>query len=345
MGSTLAEEFERIQQMFVGFSVSIPALVIDRTRLERFEASVARNHTLDSVCRELLAKLKSIRSPDSYVQLAQAYEVYAEACFCFRLATNELALARTPGTGEYKAKRPDFRYSQGPAFLYFEVKALEIADPVIRNPKIGMEALDVMADLDARVRSSTGQKFFSSELAISGHQMGSTAAQRIDETIQRICNVVKPEQLELGPTVLVVDLGRLWPKSQGRNAILPVFHEEGHSAEACASGELWHIACGHSGERIFVSPEFEGGSNLGGHQKHEGVLHQLGGLVAITFVLHAWDANLQMLTIWNPGSTGFQSGDHPSLSESEIEEILWKYSDAFNNTSSECPGPGPQQTF
>lgn len=43
---------------------------------------------------------------------------------------------------------------------------------------------------------------------ISGHLPNAGSVARIDDTIQKISNNIKAGQIEYGPTVLVVDLGR-----------------------------------------------------------------------------------------------------------------------------------------
>src|SRR5258708_29378619 len=82
--------------------------------------------------------------------MAQAYEVYAEACFWLEMADRGVRLDRTPGTGQLNQKRPDFVHAHPAGHVYFEVKALEIADPSTRHNQIAYDALDSTADLDRK---------------------------------------------------------------------------------------------------------------------------------------------------------------------------------------------------
>lgn len=116
-----------------------------------------------------------------------------------------------------------------------------------------------------------------------------------------IKNIIKPEQIQFGPTVLVVDLGRLSGVPFGPAGLLPVFFHDGPPAESCVSGELWQIALGKPGEQVFHLPEFDGNSNLSGHQSELGVLHAFPSLVAITFQCPRWLQPAELLTIWNMG--------------------------------------------
>ena len=103
-------------------------MMMTRKQVERITADAATDATLASLDRELRAKLKAVITPEDHVQMAQAYEAYSEASFYLAMKDRGVVLERTPGTGEHKAKRPDFRYSGTVGHLYFEVKALEIAE-------------------------------------------------------------------------------------------------------------------------------------------------------------------------------------------------------------------------
>lgn len=89
---------------------------------------------------------------------------------------------------------------------------------------------------------------------ISGHLPGTRAAGRVDKTTKRIHNVVNLDQIEYGPTILVVDLGRFAGMPYGPSGLLPVFFHDEPPAESCVSGEMWHIALGEPGERLFELP-------------------------------------------------------------------------------------------
>ncbi|HEX2841357.1 hypothetical protein [Hyphomicrobium sp.] len=65
--------------------------------------------------------------------MAQAYEAYAEASFWLEMADRGVKLERNPGTGVDSQQRPDFVHHHAGGDLYFEVKALEIADPMQRH--------------------------------------------------------------------------------------------------------------------------------------------------------------------------------------------------------------------
>jgi hypothetical protein len=161
------------------------------------------------------------------------------------------------------------------------------------------------------------------------------AVDRIDDTIKKIKNNIKVSQIHYGPTVLVVDLGRLRGIPQGPSGLLPVFFHDGPPAESCVSGELWQIALGLKGERVFSLPEFDGKSNLGGHQTQRGILHEFPGLLAVTFMLPPWSENASLLTIWNIASDQTQLENPCTLSEHEIWELLAMYSDGLNDHRNE----------
>jgi hypothetical protein len=213
MASKLSDEFVRVASMLSGLTVSVPIMLMVREQIERIETDTATDRTLAALERELRAKMKSIKAPEDHVQMAQAYEAYSEASFYLSMKDRHMTLERTPGTGQHKEKRPDFRHQHASGCLYFEVKALEIAEPLTRHKEIGHEALDVTAELAGRARKSGVH--FGKPLEISGHIPNAGPAARIDDTIAKISNNIKLGQIQFGPTVLVVDLGRLHSIAQG----------------------------------------------------------------------------------------------------------------------------------
>jgi len=269
--------------------------------------------------------------------MAQAYEAYTEAVVCDEFCRRGIELDRTPGTGKYRQKRPDFIHRAPAGDIYVEVKALEIADRLTRHSGIANEALGIAVDLDARAR--TPGMHFGEPHVISGHVPGTRAAGRVDQTAKRIHNVVKLEQIEYGPTILVVDLGRLAGVPYGPSGLLPVFFHDEPPAESCVSGEMWHIALGDPGERLFELPDFDGKSNLGEKQTEPGVLRQFPSLLAITFLYQSWSKPPEFFTIWNRGWDQSRLANACQLDEQAIETILRKYSDGLNDKENERGWP------
>jgi nucleotide-binding universal stress UspA family protein len=290
------------------------------------------NALLASLCRDLRKKFQAIQRPEDFTAMNQAYELYAEAITCLTLMDKGVALERTPMTGQHKQKRPDFVHHHPSGEIYFEVKALEIADSYQRHKDIAEAGLEVAAELAERAKKP-GVHF--SELPISTHREEATAAERIDETAKRIANTIEPDQIHYGPTVLVVDLGRLPGSGQGPSGILPVFYNDGPPAQGSASGELWHIALGLPGERIFVLPEADGFSNLDGHQAERGVLHRFPSLLALMFQFCRWNDPCELYTIWRPGWDKSKLKNPCTLEEHEIEDFLYRCSDGLNNDRNE----------
>lgn len=337
-GTTRAsEELRRVQTLLSGLTVSVPIVLMDVERIEAFEASAATNPSLNALCSELRRALKAIRQPEDFDAMSQAYEIYAETVVCEEFFWRDVELERTPGTGEYRQKRPDFVHRAHEGELYVEVKALEIADRLSRHAEIANEALAIAVDLDVRARKPGIH--FGEPHVISGHLPGARAAARVDETIKRIRNAVKPEQIEYGPTILVVDLGRLAGVPQGPSGLLPVFFHDEPPAESCVSGEMWHIALGQPGERLFELPEFDGRSNLGEMQIEVGILRQFPSLLAITFMYQGWSKPTELFTIWNRGWDQSRLTNACRLDEQTVQAILKTFSDGLNDQTNELGWP------
>ena len=331
--TTAAEEFGRVYSMLSRLSANFSVLLMTSEKIREFEDLAKKDQLMRSLVRELRQHLRSINGPEDYVSMSQAYEAYAEANFCLEMARRGVSLERTPGTASDRNKRPDFLYRHATGDIYFEVKALEIENPLFRHKEIAYAGLEAAADLDTRSRKP-GIHF--GETVFSGSAPSTSTSERIDLTITRIKNTIKPEQLLYGPTILVVDLGQLPVMPFGPSNLLPVFFNEGPPAESCVSGELWHIAVGASGERIFVLPEFEGASNLGGHLTMSGVLLERRELVGISFVLPSWSNSAEIFTIWNMAADQSALQNKLTVSEQDIAELLKRVSDGVNDTNNEC---------
>lgn len=332
-----SDEFKRIKEMLDDLTVSFPIMLMTRERIEKIETDAANDATLGALDRELGKKLKAVTGPEDHGEMSQAYDAYAEAVFYSEMKRRGFALTRTQGTGGHGAKRPDFTHThQNGHPLYFEVKALEIIDPTFRHRDFADEGLEKAADLDERAREP-GVHF--SEQEFSGHRPTAAPNERIDDTIGNIKNNVKRDQVNFGPTILVVDLGRLSGIPQGPSGLLPVFFHDEPPAESCVSGELWQIALGQIGERIFALPEFDGASNLSGHQTRPGILREHPELVGIMFVLHRWSDPPELLTVWNRAWDKDGLQNPCGLTEHEIEQILHDASDGVNDESNETGWP------
>jgi hypothetical protein len=327
---TTASELQRIRSMLLRLTLSVPIMLISETVLEEIEQRSKTDPVLFSLHCELLNRLSAITQPEDHGIMAQAYEIYGEAEVYLALTSRGVKLERTSGTGEHRQKRPDFVYRHNTGVLYFEVKTLEIAKPYSRHREIAIAALDTAVDLEMRAKRSG---VHSSALAVSGHEEGSSPAARIDSTIARLRNLIDKGQVGFGPTVLVVHLGRLPTTFFGACALVPVFYCKAPQ-QTCVSGELWHIALGNRGERIFKLPDFEGMSNLDDHQTYSGILIDHPELVGITFFQPNWAAAPELLTIWN---TRRQAGDEQpcGLKEADLETTFLRYSDGLNDDLNE----------
>ncbi len=331
------KEFKRIKADLSGLTASMPIMLMTCENIQKIMELAAKDATLAALDGELGRRLKAVTGVQSYTEMGQAYEAYSEAIFYITMKSKGIALTRTPETGSYGAKRPDFVHeTQHGKPLYFEVKALEIADPIVRHHEFAIESLEKYADLEVRAQAP-GVHF--SEQEFSGHYPGTSANERIDRTIQKIANNVKRGQINFGPTVLVVDLGRLRAMPQGPSGLLPIFFNDTPPAESCVSGELWQIALGHPGERIFTLPTFDGASNLAGHQKEVGILIEFSELVGVMFMLHRWPDMPELLTLWNKGWNQNALKNPCKLTEDEIEDILSNASDGINDASNETGWP------
>lgn len=278
---------------------------------------------------DLLAALKAIHQPDDYSNISQAYEIFEEALVYIAFRDRGLSLQRTPGTGGYAQKRPDFQCTHPGGTFFVEVKTLDFQDGWVRHDAIAKEALDAKAELDGRARTSGVH--VGRPVTISPHRPGSSSADRIETAIKKIRGNLKREQLTQGPTLLVVDTSRLFLDDGHPSAMVPTYF---HSLSgSCVSGELWHIAFGKPEDLILTRPEFEGKSNIDRRLRETGVYVDYPELMAITFVSRPLEGQPRILSL-RKQTPDFSKVPEP-LSEDAIGHILHDVSDASNDDLNE----------
>jgi hypothetical protein len=105
-------------------------------------------------------------------------------------------------------------------------------------------------------------------------------------------------------------------------------------AHAHPAGHVY-FGFGNPGEQLFSLPEFDGKNNLAGHQTRNGIFREYPGLMAITFVHPRWNQKSELLTLWNVGFDQSVLKNPCGLSESDIDDLLYKFSDGVNDPSNE----------
>jgi hypothetical protein len=182
MSRTLIDEYIRVSRMLNRLTLSVPIMLMAQEQIESVANEAAKDSQLAKLERELRSKLKAVKGPEDHKQMAQAYEAYSEASFYLAMKNRGVALERTPATGGNKEKRPDFLHRSPTGDIYFEIKALDIVEPLSRHMEIGLDALENAAELDARARSPGAH--LSLPLEISGHLPSANSADCIDDCAQ-----------------------------------------------------------------------------------------------------------------------------------------------------------------
>lgn len=108
-----SDEFRYVQTIISDLTTSVLIALMDLSKIEALESAAATNSVMKALCSELKRALKAIRQPEDHDAMAQAYEAYTEAVVCDEFCRRGVVLERTPGTGDYRQKRPDFHPSGG----------------------------------------------------------------------------------------------------------------------------------------------------------------------------------------------------------------------------------------
>jgi hypothetical protein len=332
---TLRPEHARVSQLMSDLTISWPIVCIDPDVLDDIEKSAgAGDALLARSCKAMLGHFKNIRQPQDQIPISQAYEEYSEASIYLLLKQRGLNLDRTPGTGGVGKKRPDFVHSQNNGELYIEVKSLDFDEGQFRHNRLAVRAMENAAELDGRSR--TPGVHIGRELEISSFDLGAGPAERIEIIIRKVRGNAKLEQLRYGPTLLVVDLGRLNVDATDPSCLTPIYFDQGAAGDpACASGELWHISLGRVGNMIYKLPSFAGQTNLDRQLTEDGTLVEYPELLGISFVVRRPRGPSKLYTIWNlrPDVSNLANG--LTLEEDELGAVIHQISDVWNNTANE----------
>ncbi len=315
--------------MMSGLSLSWPLQLIDSGLLARIEAgSDTGDEFLASIEREIRHHLQAVTQPEDLEPIRQAYTAYAEAAVYLLLTDKGVALQRTPGTGDLNQQRPDFLHKHQSGEVYFEVKCLDFEGGELRHRELAYDALESASELDAR---SVNPGVYSRAIEVSPFQPGSSPADRIESTIKKIRGNAKMGQLAYGPCILVVELGRLTLDAEHPSCLLPVYYNEGATADACASGELWHLAFGRIGETIYRLPEAEGMGNIDRPLEEDGILRAYPELLGISFILPRLSMPTKVYSIWNVSARLVAEGVGSNLAEQDVGDLINSYSDSMND--------------
>jgi hypothetical protein len=325
---SLEEEYVRVCQMMSDITAHWPLVRMSRDALRKLEeCAFLGDRTAVTLKTDLEGKLRSITKPEDFEKIAAALEVYAEALTYKIISDRGVALERTPGTGQFKIRRPDFVHKATSGEVYFEVKCIDFQGGTARHKVIADDALEMKADLAHRAKKP-GIHFGYHE--ISTFERPSGPADRIDLIIDKALSNINRDQISLGATVLVLDLGRIEPEAHHPCSLLPVYYDS--MVKSCVSGELWHIASGQIGNMIYCIPEFEGKTNIDRPLERNGILHEHPQLAAIAFLLNDSQAIARIFTVLNNSmqTSALVTGNIPT--EFELEKIIYDISDARNDT-------------
>jgi hypothetical protein len=140
--TTASEEYGRVQGMLSGLTANVSVMAfVGRERIEAFETAARADALMAELVGEFRDRLAAIGGAEAFEQMSKAYEAFAEANFAFEMLNRGVPLQRTAGTGGHGQKRPDFMHAHGKGPIHFEVKALDIAEPMFRHKEIADEAL------------------------------------------------------------------------------------------------------------------------------------------------------------------------------------------------------------
>lgn len=241
------------------------------------------DQTLISLRRDIWEREAGWRNVEDYNALSRLFETYCEATF-YLAAKKRIDLE---GIARTSMSTPDFRTTQIP-HVQFEVKTLDIADPIATYPELMADGLEASIKANDEAKRK-GIGF--AENVISPHGPTATLCDAIEQTMRKLGGNVKADQYKSAPTFLVVNLGRLsvTVEPEQLNPTHTVPDDETFDDEpAKLSGQLWTIASHNPGDPFtWLDPDLRGQSRA---VERAGLLRDYPFIQGLVFTKEPWGA-------------------------------------------------------
>lgn len=223
-------------------------------------------------------------------KLKTAFDEYSECMTYINLKKKNIDVDRI--SEQESSKTPDFKISyineyQETEEIYAELKTLAFSSGSLNyteamNKTFNAKVKQEDEILEGKSIASTGFINIAPLKNTNKDYDPFSTKYLINELTDKVDQNIKPEQYNLGPTVLIVDLKQIDVISQGyKQTAVPVY-EEKHLG-SLVSGALWNVAFGKEKHPVYNPIEFEGRPNSEGELGVEGILNKYEFIDAIVF--------------------------------------------------------------
>jgi hypothetical protein len=270
----IKDKLLKLKQEINSIVCSIPLDYVNLDFVEKMELESQENNvfkdTLKKINLLLKKALNNLGDNDSLIKIKN---IYSEA-YIYSKLKSVLAIQKLPE--EKNKKTPDYSVKYRGKEIFIELKSPNMLGGTLKHRTIMYDALDSKIDTEMQIQN--GSKVAFSEHLIKPYRKEngdeydySSVRLVIESLIGKIDQNIKNGQYSLGDTVLLVDLSDQLPLiSTPQLSIQELYDYE--PCKTMVSGDLWHVAFGKIGKKIFKPPEFCGATNLDGELRKEGIL-------------------------------------------------------------------------
>jgi hypothetical protein len=317
--------------------------LISRPVLDAVDIGTATGDaSLEGIRRKLLGTIGNFKGLQDHQTFGAFFEAYYEAVF-YIVAERRGVEVRVIPAGNKHGKTPDFVTKADPK-IRFEVKTIDVYDPMRTYDKAMAEGLD--ARLEAEAEAKAGRGVGVAMRAIAPHGIAEDRREVVEQVMKKIGGNVKYEQYMAGPTFLVVSTSRtsLHYRAPNLKKRLKLYN-----CPTLASGQLFAVAAHEVGEHFFFVPERKSEKILCGPDIDEdvislgplnrnGILLDYPFIAGLIFISTTWskanapdalDSAYRLNGVWNLNWE--QSGAEPA-NITAAKHVWSQLCDAYNDT-------------
>jgi hypothetical protein len=222
---------------------------ISRPVLEAVDAGAAVGDPFLEACRrKLLDTMGNFKGLQDHQTFSALFEAFHEAVFYLVAGRRGVTLRVIAASGKY-GKTPDFATTTVPT-VRFEVKTIDVSDPLRTYDKTMAEGLDARLEAEAAAQAGSGVGIVAR--GIAPHGIAEDRRQAVEQVMKKIDSNVKYDQYSGCPTFLVVSTSRTSLHYRAGNlrkrvklSIYPTL----------ASGQLFAVAAHSVGDDFYFVPE------------------------------------------------------------------------------------------
>ena len=232
------------------------SMYVRRQVLDAIDKGAGDDDALRYVQSKLHEKIQRWSGIQDHDSLSKFFETYYEGVFYLAALHRGVSLRNIPA-GNNKGNTPDFQTVDQQQPVNFEIKTIDVSNPVQAYDKIMTEGLD--ANFEAEKMTKTAG-YATSVRSIAIHGAAKSFLEVVEQVMKKIDSNIKAGQYQNSPTILVVSNARTAIHDDAGNLRrwLPF-----SDIKQPASGQLYAIAAHELDQPFFFPDDQERMTDLG----------------------------------------------------------------------------------